>query len=51
VPYLALEFVEGQALTAWCDTHRYSLRERLKLFLQVLDAVQYAHSHQVFTVI
>src|SRR5258708_35584618 len=47
LPYLALEFVEGQALTAWCDTHRYSLRERLKLFLQVLDAVQYAHSHQV----
>jgi serine/threonine protein kinase/TolB-like protein/cytochrome c-type biogenesis protein CcmH/NrfG len=47
LPYLALEYVEGEALTAWCDTHRYSLRERLKLFLQVLDAVQYAHSNQV----
>ncbi len=47
LPYLALEFVEGRPLTAWCDAHRYSVRERLKLFLQVLDAVQYAHACQV----
>jgi serine/threonine protein kinase/tetratricopeptide (TPR) repeat protein/TolB-like protein len=47
LPYLALEYVEGQPLTAWCDEHRLGLRERLKLFLQVLDAVQYAHGHHV----
>ena len=46
-PYLAMEFVAGQPLTAWCDAHRLGVRERLKLFLQVLDAVQYAHGHQV----
>jgi serine/threonine protein kinase/Tfp pilus assembly protein PilF len=47
LPYLAMEYVEGQPLTTWCDAQRYSLRERLKLFLQVLDAVQYAHGCQV----
>jgi serine/threonine protein kinase/TolB-like protein/tetratricopeptide (TPR) repeat protein len=47
LPYLALEYVEGQPLTNWCDARSYSVRERLKLFLQVLDAVQYAHAHHV----
>jgi serine/threonine protein kinase len=44
LPYLAMEYVQGQPLTAWCDAHRVGLRERLKLFLQVIDAVQFAHS-------
>jgi len=47
LPYLALEYVEGQPLTGWCDAHCYSVRERLQLFLQVLDAVQYAHARHV----
>jgi len=47
LPYLAMEYVEGRPLTAWCDAHQCSLRERLKLFLQVLEAVQYAHTCQV----
>ncbi|HEX4584739.1 MAG TPA: serine/threonine-protein kinase [Burkholderiaceae bacterium] len=47
LPYLALEYVEGKPLTSWCDEHRMGLHERLELFLQVLDAVQYAHGRQV----
>jgi len=47
MPYLAMEYVAGQPLTDWCDGHRLGVRERLKLFLQVLDAVQYAHARQV----
>jgi serine/threonine protein kinase/cytochrome c-type biogenesis protein CcmH/NrfG len=47
LPYLAMEYVHGDPMTAWCDAHRLGVRERLKLFLQVLDAVQYAHGHQV----
>ncbi|HUD25908.1 MAG TPA: protein kinase [Burkholderiaceae bacterium] len=47
LPYLALEYVEGLPLTTWCDTHQFGVRERLKLFQQVLDAVQYAHERQV----
>jgi len=46
-PFLALEFVEGLALTEYCDGKRLDVRERLQLMLQVLTAVQYAHSHLV----
>jgi WD40 repeat protein/tRNA A-37 threonylcarbamoyl transferase component Bud32 len=46
-PYLALEYVAGTPLTAYCDHHRLSIRERLELFQQVLNAVQYAHAHLV----
>src|SRR6202007_1055551 len=47
LPYLALEFVPGKPLTGWGDAHHVEVRERLNLFLQILDAVQYAHGHQV----
>jgi eukaryotic-like serine/threonine-protein kinase len=47
LPYLAMEYVRGEPVTAWCDAQRIGVRERLKLFLQVLDAVQYAHAHHV----
>ena len=47
LPYLAMEYVQGESLTHWCDAHRLRLRERLGLFLQVLEAVQYAHAKQV----
>lgn len=46
-PYLVLEFVEGQPLTAYCNDRNLPLPERLRLFLQILSAVQYAHSHLV----
>ena len=46
-PYLALEYVEGTPLTTYCDEHRLDLDARLRLFGQVLDAVQYAHSNLV----
>jgi serine/threonine protein kinase/predicted Zn-dependent protease len=47
LPYLAMEYVRGERLTVWCDTHRLGVNERLKLVQQVLDALQYAHAHQV----
>jgi serine/threonine protein kinase len=47
LPYLAMEYVQGQALTAWCDARQVGIRERLELMLQVLDAVQYAHARHV----
>jgi len=47
LPYLAMEYVAGKPLTDWCDAHLLGIRERLNLFLQVLDAVQYAHGRQV----
>jgi serine/threonine protein kinase/Tol biopolymer transport system component len=47
LPYLAMEYVRGQPLTSWCDTHRLGIQERLESMLQVLEAVQYAHEKQV----
>jgi serine/threonine protein kinase len=47
LPYLAMEYVRGEPLTDWCDAHQLGLRERIKLFQQVLDAVQYAHARHV----
>ncbi|HVS75905.1 MAG TPA: serine/threonine-protein kinase, partial [Steroidobacteraceae bacterium] len=46
-PYLALEYVEGTPLTAYCDEHRLSIHARLALLRQVLGAVQYAHARLV----
>jgi serine/threonine-protein kinase len=46
-PFLVLEYVDGVAINDYCDRHRLTLRERLVLFLQVLNAVQYAHTHLV----
>ena len=46
-PFLALEYVQGQRLDEYCDRSGLDLRARITLFLQVLDAVRYAHSHLV----
>jgi eukaryotic-like serine/threonine-protein kinase len=43
-PYLALEYVEGRPLDEHCATRQLGVRARLELFLQVADAVAYAHS-------
>ncbi|MFN2976969.1 serine/threonine-protein kinase [Terriglobus aquaticus] len=42
-PFLAMEFVDGDTLTGTCDTQRMPIRDRIQLFLQVCDAVSYAH--------
>ena len=44
VPYLVTEFIEGVQLDRWCAQARPKLRARLNLFLQLCDALQYAHS-------
>ena len=46
-PWLAIEYVEGSDLSTFCDTARLDLRARVRLFLQVLSAVQYAHGSLV----
>lgn len=45
--YLALEFVEGRDLIRDADERGLDIRQRIRLFLQVLEAVEYAHRHQV----
>ena len=45
--YLALEYVEGQDLIRFAEDRQLDIRERVRLFLQVLAAVEYAHQRQV----
>ncbi|MEK7406029.1 MAG: serine/threonine-protein kinase [Acidobacteriota bacterium] len=42
-PYIVMEHVEGVPITTYCHDHGLPTQERLKLFLQVLEAVGYAH--------
>jgi serine/threonine-protein kinase len=46
-PYLALEYIEGVPIDVYCETKRLGVRERIRLFTQVLQAIQHAHSHLV----
>ncbi len=46
-PFLALEFVDGQPIDAWCEAQGLSVRDRLRLFVQVAKAVAYAHGRLV----
>ncbi|MGO4522978.1 protein kinase [Dyella sp. 2RAF44] len=46
-PYLAMEFVDGERIDRWCEQRCPELGERLSLFLQVCEAVQYAHGRLI----
>lgn len=47
VPYIVMEHVEGRELGAYCDRHRLSVDDRLKLFSKICHAVHYAHRNLV----
>jgi len=47
LPYFVLEYIEGTTITRYCDEHKLNTLERLKLFLQVCTAVQFAHRNLV----
>lgn len=42
-PYFVMELVRGDKLTNYCDRNRLDIRQRLKLFIQVCQAIQHAH--------
>jgi len=42
-----MERVEGEPVDRWCERRRTGLHERLRLFLDVCTAVQYAHGQLV----
>jgi tRNA A-37 threonylcarbamoyl transferase component Bud32/tetratricopeptide (TPR) repeat protein len=45
--WLAMEYVEGESILQHCDARELSARERIELFLPVLDAVAYAHARGI----
>ncbi|WP_447751038.1 protein kinase domain-containing protein [Sphingopyxis fribergensis] len=46
-PWMAMEFVDGQEINQWCEEQRADIETRLRLFLELCDAVSYAQARLV----
>jgi eukaryotic-like serine/threonine-protein kinase len=46
-PYLAMEYVDGAPINAYCDSVTLSIGDRLQLFIQVCEGVQHAHQKAI----
>ncbi|MEJ2445501.1 MAG: serine/threonine-protein kinase [Exilibacterium sp.] len=47
IPYLVMEYIEGEPIDIYCGRRRLSLKERLRLFQQICSAVQYTHQNLI----
>ncbi len=47
MPYLAMEYVEGTPIDQFCESRASAITDRLRLFLEVCAAVQFAHQNLV----
>jgi serine/threonine-protein kinase len=47
LPYVIMEYVEGEPIHEYCDRRRLALRDRVALLREVAKAVQFAHSRLV----
>ena len=47
LPYFVMEFIEGLPVHQFCDEMKLNIRERLKIFGKVCEAIQSAHERQI----
>ncbi|HUN25354.1 MAG TPA: serine/threonine-protein kinase [Steroidobacteraceae bacterium] len=47
VPYLVMELIEGRPIHEYCAGRELGVNERLRLFIEVCSAVQYAHQRLI----
>jgi serine/threonine protein kinase len=47
LPYFAMEYIEGDPITKFCEHQQFDIYERLELFQKVCDAVSYAHKNLI----
>ncbi|MCU0305065.1 MAG: serine/threonine-protein kinase [Thermoanaerobaculales bacterium] len=45
--FIVMELVEGEPVDVFCDARRLGLRRRLRIFLEIARAVEYAHRNLV----
>jgi eukaryotic-like serine/threonine-protein kinase len=45
--FLVMDYIEGQHIDRYCDERRLNVPNRLKLFIQVCEAVHFAHQHEL----
>ena len=46
-PYLVMEYIDGVAIDRYCDARALSIDDRVRLFLKVCAAVEYAHLNHI----
>lgn len=46
-PYIALELVDGEPITTYCDRLKLDLHARVRLIAETCEAVAFLHSHSV----
>ncbi len=46
-PFIVMEWVDGAPLTDFCDDNRLLVRQRLRIFIDLCQAVQHAHQKGV----
>ena len=46
-PFLVMELVDGLAITDHCDAENLGLRDRLRLFIKICDAIHHAHQRAI----
>jgi TolB-like protein/Flp pilus assembly protein TadD/tRNA A-37 threonylcarbamoyl transferase component Bud32 len=47
LPYFVMEFIEGEPLYRYCDRKKLTINDRLRLFRQVCQAIDFAHQNQI----
>ncbi|HEY9231040.1 MAG TPA: serine/threonine-protein kinase, partial [Blastocatellia bacterium] len=47
LPYFVMEYIEGQSIDRFCDEHKLTTVERLRLFRTACSAVHFAHQNLV----
>lgn len=47
LPYLVMEYVEGQPIDRWVEERKPPLRDRVRLMVEICDAVRHAHERLV----
>jgi eukaryotic-like serine/threonine-protein kinase len=47
LPYLVMEYVDGEPVTEYCDRRRLTVEQRLRLFMTIARTVQHAHRNLV----
>ena len=46
-PYFVMEYVHGVPITDYCDQKKFTIPERLELFIKVCEGVQHAHQKAI----
>ncbi|MGF1671205.1 MAG: serine/threonine protein kinase, partial [Balneolaceae bacterium] len=46
-PYLVMEYIDGEPITSFCTRNECSAEKKLDLFIQICQAVHYAHTNLI----